>query len=129
MRAVLRYLHSPDILDLSESYTPADPDCFSFLLQAMFGPDDGPGEESFDILICTPKRLADDLRKSGGILSGRHYLLIEKYDIAQITDFILEHASRCKGQTWREVAEKLGRLGKWEFEDYQPASVADKATE
>jgi hypothetical protein len=24
------------------------------------------------------------------------------------------------GNSWREVAEKVGRLGYWEFEDYKP---------
>jgi hypothetical protein len=95
----------------------------------MFGPDDGPGEESFDMVVCTPNWIAKNLRDSGGILIGRHYLFIEKYDITQIRDFILEYASSCEGNTWREVAERLGRLGKWEFEDYKVAPVANKSIE
>jgi hypothetical protein len=27
--------------------------------------------------------------------------------------------SQVSGATWREVAEKLARIGLWEFEDYQ----------
>ena len=118
MLPALKYLHSPDILDLPDDYLPPDPACFGFLLQAMFGPADGPGEESFDMMVCTPSWFAQKLRTAGGILSGRHYLFVEKYDIPRITEFIIKCAERCSGKTWTEVAEKLGRLGKWEFEDY-----------
>jgi Immunity protein 8 len=116
----LRELHSPDILDLPESYVPPDPKCFGFLLQAFFGPDDGPGEESFDMVVCTPLWLARELHESGGILIGRHYLLVEEYNVGRIRDFLIEYAKTCNGETWHEVAEKLGRVGRWEFEDYRP---------
>jgi hypothetical protein len=91
------------------------------LLQAMFGPDDGPGEESFEIVVCTPSWLAQELAESGGILMGRHYLFVGRYDLNKIKQFVLDYAKDCGGNTWREVAQKLGRLGKWEFEDYKPA--------
>jgi hypothetical protein len=37
-----------------ETYMSADPDKDAFLLRMLVGPDDGPGEESFDVLVCTP---------------------------------------------------------------------------
>jgi len=118
VKPVLRYLQSPDIFDLPESYTPPDPACFCFLLQAVFGPSDGPGEESFDMVVCTPSWLTNALPTKGGILSGRHYLFVEKYDIGRIREFIDKYAQECSGETWQVVAERLGRLGRWEFEDY-----------
>jgi len=124
VRASLRYWYSPDIADLSESSSPDDPECFGFLLQPVFGPSDAPGEESFDLVVCTPRWFAQELRKCGGVLSGRHYLFVEQYDVAQLKKYILKYADQCSGRTWREVAEKLGRLGKWEFEDYKPSSSA-----
>lgn len=119
MRASLKYLHSPDIEDL-DCYVPPDPSSFGFLLQAMFGAEGGPGEESFDMIVCTPAWLQIELTKFAGILSGRHYLFVERYNINQIRQYLTNYAKQCEGKTWREVAEKLARFGKWEFEDYRP---------
>ena len=114
---VLKWLHSPDI-DL-DTYYPEDPGYFGFLLQAFFGIEGEKGKDSFDILVCTPRWLqSNDLWRNGGILIGRHYLLMETYSIDQIRRFINDYAKNCAGKTWNEVAIKLGRLGKWEYEDY-----------
>jgi hypothetical protein len=52
MNAVIRYIHSPDIEDLS-TYKSEDSESFSFLLQVMAGPNNQEGEESFDIEVVT----------------------------------------------------------------------------
>ncbi len=118
IKPILKRLHSPDALDL-ESFSPADPSSFSFLLQAMFGPEGSEGEESFDILICTPRWLASEVERKG-LVDGRHHLVVSKFDLAQIRSFLLAYAKSCASQTWPEAATKLSRLGKWEFEDYRP---------
>lgn len=115
---LLKELHSPDI-DL-DSYCPDEPDCFGILVQAFFGPSDGTGKESFDILICTPKWLDRELVEDM-IISGRHRLIVRRYDLAAIYRFLSKYAQHCKSATWHEAAQKLGRLGNWEFEDYAPS--------
>jgi hypothetical protein len=115
---VLKRLHSPDALNL-ESFTPVDPTSFSLLLQAMFGPEGNEGEESFDILVCTPRWLASEVERKG-LVDGRHHLVVSKFDLAQIRAFLVAYAKDCAGKTWPEAAVKLSRLGKWEFEDYRP---------
>jgi hypothetical protein len=118
MKPVLKHMHSPDVLDL-DSYVPADPTCFGFLLDAMFGPEVGEGEESFSLIVCSPAWLAIKV-ESQGIVDGRHHLIVKEFDSKQIRSFLETYASSCTGQTWGEVARQLSRLGKWEFEDYQP---------
>jgi immunity protein 8 of polymorphic toxin system len=118
MRAVVRYFHSPDVSDL-RTYLPPDPTNFSFPLQVTVGPSDGPGEESFGVEVCTPQALAERLRSSGGPLLGRHFLFVDGYDWDGISSFIRGWVARFEEETWDEVAEKLGRLGHWEFEDYR----------
>ncbi len=114
---LLKELHSPDI-DL-DRYRPEEVDCFGFLLQAFFGSSDGAGSESFDILVCTPKWLEQELSEDE-IISGRHRLIVKRYDLSAIHRFLSNYAQHCTGASWHEAARKLARLGAWEFEDYTP---------
>ena len=116
--AKLRYLHSPDIHDLT-SYQPKQPNDFGFLVQAMIGPSTSPGEESFDFLVCSSKWLGANLRNRSHLF-GRHYLFLEEYDYDVLYNAISNLCSNTSGATWQEVAAKLSRFGKWEFEDYHP---------
>lgn len=120
MRAELKGLHSPDIENL-ERHTPEDYENFGFLLQAMVGPYGEPGAESFDVTVCTPEWLKRHY-KASDIVLGRHLLIVFEYDYERLFLFLQEYCMQCSGRTWQEVVEKLGRLGKWEFEDYQRIS-------
>lgn len=117
MRASVRRLHSPDA-DL-EAFRPEDPEDVGILVQVIAGPADGPGEESFDVVVCTPRWLVGCLRGKGPLV-GRHHLIVERFDAAQIRDYITSAVEEEEAPTWRELAERLGRLGRWEFEDYRP---------
>lgn len=116
MNAELKRIHSPDIYDL-ESYRPEDPNKFAFLLQAMIGPEGKEGEESFDIEVCTPRWL-EEIYKLEEIVVGRHHLIVREYNYERIIKTIKDYLQNCSGEGWNEVAEKVARLGKWEFEDY-----------
>ena len=118
MQAGLKRLHSPDVLDL-RNYHPDPADCFGFLLQAMIGPLGEDWEESFDIVVCTPEWLKRRYPKD--IILGEHRLIVPHFDYAALERFISNFAHRCSGTTWQEVAQKLSRPGKWEFEDYREA--------
>lgn len=116
IRASLKRIHSPDVYSVDD-FSPALRDNFCLLIQAMFGPEGSDGEESFDITLCTPKWLEGHLQNSQ-VMSGRHYLIVREYNIVAIRDFLLSYGRQCHGETWRDVAQQLSRLGKWEFEDY-----------
>jgi hypothetical protein len=115
--AAIKRLYSPEVRDLA-AYIPAEASNFGFLLQVIAGPAGEAGEESFDVMVCTPNWLSDKLGSDGTLL-GRHHLLINHYDYPSLERFIADYCSNCRGETWSEVAEQLGRLGKWEFEDYR----------
>ena len=117
MTAQIKRLHSPDVYDLV-TYVPSPGDKFGFLLQMIVGPDGEDSEESFDLTVCTPSWLAEKLGPSE-LLIGRHYLLIHRYEYPRLKRFLMDYCAKCEGQSWTEVAEKLGRIGKWEFEDYR----------
>ncbi len=122
MQAVLKGLHS---LDLSvgdvKTYLPDEQDNFGFILRAMIGPLDGEGEESFDIVVCTPKWLIEKYGPSD-ILLGLHKLIVFKYDYDRLRGFIEKFLMRCSGSSWHEVGQKANLLGQWEFEAYRSDS-------
>ena len=117
MRAEIKNIYSFDIDDL-ERYRPEHAESFSFHLRLIAGPQNEAGEESFDLRVCTPQWLLDNHRKDDVII-GRHYLIVMEYNYERILKTITDFCDTCEGTTWTEVAQKLGRLGHWEFEDYR----------
>lgn len=116
MRAEIKKIYSPDI-DLA-TFRPQDPESFSFLLRIIAGPEGEEGEESFDVEICTPKWLLETYAQEEVVI-GRHHLIVFEYNLERIIQTIKSFCASCFGETWKEVAEKLSRLGQWEFEDYR----------
>lgn len=100
-----------------ETYKPEDPLCFRIVIQAMVGPRGGEGEESFDVNVCTPAWLEKEIAKEGFVV-GRHYLIVSTYNPAFIEKLIRKFVERWSGESWSEVAQKVARIGYWEFEDY-----------
>jgi hypothetical protein len=114
MRAELKYLFSPDA-DPLESFRPSG--SFGILVMAMIGPIGQEGHESFDFVLCTPEWFSSNMHEETEM--GRHYLFVRDFDYARLENFVQDYCSRCgEAATWQALAEKLGRLGKWEFEDY-----------
>lgn len=125
MQAKLKRLHSPDVLEL-KGYSPDQPNNFGFLLQAMIGPAGLEGEESFDMVVCTPEWLRQNHAVDEVIL-GRHHLIVFRYDYEILASYIAAFAERCTGESWQSVAHQLSLLGKWEFEDYREYSSAENS--
>lgn len=116
MRATIRRLHTPDAFSLHD-FVPEDESDFALLVQVIAGPSGGEGEESFDVEVVTPAHLSRRLSRTGPI-SGRHLLLVDRFDVDVIQRWLENAVAGCTGATWGEVAEKLARIGHWEFEDY-----------
>ena len=115
VRAELKGLHSPDVLDL-EGFRPQAP--FGILIQAMISPAGADGKESFDFILCTPEWFANHI--SSDIATGRHHVFVKRYNFSSLQSFLRNFCASCRGESWQAVAQKLGRIGKWEFEDYVP---------
>jgi hypothetical protein len=106
------------VFDL-ERYAPEEPECFGLLVQAMIGPENLVGEESFDFVVCSPQWLATHM-PADGYLFGRHYLLLARYDYATMRRAIQKVCDQAQGPTWDVVGALISRYGRWEFEDYSP---------
>jgi hypothetical protein len=85
----------------------------------MVGPAGGVGEESFDIVVCSPRWFADVLA-DGEIRTGRHHLFMLRFDWDATEAFLRSEIESYEADNWEELGERIGRLGSWEFEDYQP---------
>lgn len=117
VQASLRRLHSPDALDL-RLFQPSDPLNFGILIQAMIGPSDAEGEDSFDFILCTPQRIGADM-EAGHFRWGRATLIVSRYEYDPLERAVLAVCEEARGADWSSVAEKLNRFMIWEFEDYQ----------
>ncbi len=99
---------------------PEDPAAFALRARMIIGPEDGPGEESFDLTLCTPEWLAREVK--GGFYDPRHHLVVdvEAFDVSALRTWLAKRVQSVQADTWGEMGERLGRLGYWEFEDYRP---------
>jgi len=113
----LRRLHSPDLRDM-EAERPEAPRNFCILVQAMIGPKDLPGEESFDFTVCSPAWLEESLADTT-VLIGRHYLLMREYNYVRIYEVVQRICQGIRGEDWPDVAEQLAKYARWEFDAYQ----------
>jgi hypothetical protein len=116
MKSEIKYLHSPDI-DSMLSFTPVEYDNFGFLLQIMVGEEGKDGEESFDIMLCTPKWLIMNT-KSDEIVLGLHYMIVFEYNYEKLYKKLIELFC-IEGKDWDEIANKLSYIGQWEFQNYK----------
>jgi len=115
VRAVVRHFISPDV-DL-ENFYPDDPENFSFLLEAIVGPDDGEGDELLQLNVCTLASLRSTV-ESDRILFGRSLVIVGTSRISEILDAVRSAIERVEADSWAKAAARLARLGHYEFEDY-----------
>ena len=103
------------------TYVSADPLDDAVWLRFMVGASDSLGEESFDVLVCTATWLARTARESGPQI-GRHHLIVDRMDVTGAIDFLRGRIEALEGPEWSILAERIGRIGAWEFEDYRPSN-------
>lgn len=114
MEAELRSLFSTDVDDLA-AYAPGETFCVS--LRALIGPKGAPGEESFDFEVCSPAWLAAEVDREN-MVSGRFCLFMVDFNYGAVERYVAKRIAQATGSDWTEVATKLARWSRWEFEDY-----------
>jgi hypothetical protein len=117
MLSEVKNIISPDIINF-QSYWPEDEESFSFLLTVLVGPKGENVEESFDIVVCTPKWLLSKYDKNETIL-GADKLIVFEFNMERILARIRKLFDNCSGSDWNDIAIKLSRVGHWEFENYR----------
>ena len=119
MRAAVRSVFSTDV-DV-DSYVSADAEKDGVLIRLIVGPADGPREESFDVLVCTPLWLREIISREGPQI-GRHHLIVDPLDLRKATSFLRRQVESVEAADWPTLGAKLARIGHWEFEDYDTSN-------
>ena len=116
MRAAVRHI----MFDPEPRTLPSEAEHFAFGVRLIVGPADGPGEESFDLTVCSPEWLAARARQER-FIDGRHHVIVdaESFDQGDLRRWLNQRVSSVEAPTWPDVGEKLARLGFWECEDYR----------
>jgi hypothetical protein len=115
MRGAIRHIiYDPDPRSL-----PSSPMDFFFNVRLLVGPVDEPGEESFDLTVCSPEWLGRRSH-SEGIVSGLHHLIIslDDFDERILRQWLEGRVAAIEEPTWAEYATKLGLVGRSEFDGY-----------
>lgn len=118
MKPIIVSLDSSDVIDFFD-YQPEDPEDFGFPLNLTIGIEGQRGADNFELMVATPKYIQKMYPNQSAILL-RHYLIVFHYDFNEILDVINNYVRSIEEDSWDKVAEKIGRIAHWEFEDYQP---------
>jgi hypothetical protein len=116
MRARLKSLRSDEVPDLAR-YVPADADAFAVPLVLEIGALGVRGRERFDLLVVTPRWLLERHGRKGAV-PGQGLLLVFEWNFERIKAYLAREVERCTGQTWPEVARRVGRIAEWEGGDH-----------
>ena len=100
-------------------YQPGDPEDFGFQLNITVGIEGQKGADNFQLMVATPKYIQKAHPNQSAILL-RHYLFVFRYDFNWILEVINRYIRSIEEDSWEKVAEKIGRIAWWEFEDYKP---------
>ncbi|MGA2298596.1 MAG: Imm8 family immunity protein [FCB group bacterium] len=117
MVSKIKEILTPNFNDL-KTYIPENISNFKFPIQLLIGPKESEGEESFEIIICSPSWLMDNI-PDGGYLHGQHYLILKKYNSDVLLNCLNILFNNIEGNNWDEIALKLSHFAIWEFDNYK----------
>jgi hypothetical protein len=93
---------------------------FVFGAQLVVDPLDAPGQESFNLTVCSPEWLAERCL-SGEPINGLHHVIVgwDTYDERVLRSWLEARVQAVEAATWDGIAGQLRFLGAWEFESYR----------
>ena len=116
MAAVPAKVKGWEIID-GEEESLADPERGGGWVRFVVGIDEGPGDESFDVLVCAPRWLKERISQDGPVL-GRHILVTCQLELREAVAFLTRRFEEELADDWASLGERLSQLGSWEFENY-----------
>ncbi|MEA3084323.1 MAG: hypothetical protein QOC89_2020, partial [Paraburkholderia sp.] len=120
MNVEIRKFYSVEMEDILELYQPVERDNFGTWIRLAIGPKGESGVDYFELFVCTPQWLVEELERDAPARWARHFLIVEKYSLDLITDQCERLVWRFSGNDWLTIAQKIARYAYWEFEGMQP---------
>lgn len=115
MKASIKEMYSLEIETSLQDYIPTEKDNFEIVIRLMIGTKNEDTAESFDITVCSAKRI---MAINEFAIWGKSFLIVDSYDCDKITNVIKHRIESIVGKDWDDLAVKISRLADWEFEDY-----------
>jgi hypothetical protein len=120
MRAEVRGWWNADDLEGRPAAEDLDDCCVA--IDAYIGPTDGRGEEVFSFTVCTPAAIERQLARDDRPYWARSTLIVRRYSREAVDAALNQFVRSLSGADWDELALKLNRFLRWEFEDYKAPS-------
>ncbi len=98
------------------SYQPEDIHFFKFWIEISVGIEGEVGEELFQVCVCSPKWIENQLKESCSNL-GLYTIIMSEYNYDNLCS-ILERLFCIEGKDYNEISNKLGRIGVSEHDPY-----------
>jgi len=97
------------VFDPEPRTLPGDAASFAFSARLMVGPWDGPGQESFDLTVCSPEWLAQRCRTEP--VNGLHHVIVdwETFDERILQHWLEDRVHAVGASTWRGIADRFCR--------------------
>jgi hypothetical protein len=109
MRAEIKHILMPDEPD--QPFT-------QVLMEMLVGTVGMEGEESFQVTVCSPLWLRQQLDEAQ-VVRPRHVVFMAQFDEAVARRYLTDLVASVVGDSWGEIADQLRSLGLWEFEGYR----------
>jgi hypothetical protein len=121
MKTIIKAMWIDSATCTLESYLPDNPKCFGLWIQLRIGPSNHDGAHDYSLLVCSPGWIETELKYAWkGAVWGRHMLIVNEYNLQQITQKIEDFIASCEDKDFDRIAKKLSVNLAWEFENYQP---------
>ena len=110
MAAVRAKVKGWEIID-GEEESLADPERGGGWIRFVVEPSEGTGCESFDVLLCTPGWLEDEVERVGPVI-GCHRLMIYPLDLWEAARFLAYKIEEQHARDWPTLCKRLTRIGR-----------------
>ena len=92
---------------------------FCHTLRAEIGVRGEKGADAFEFDVCSPEFLESET-ENHPVFSGENLIIMKRFDPDRVEEFVHKRLRHATGKDWGEMAGKIGKWARWEFEDYRP---------
>jgi hypothetical protein len=97
-----------------ENHHPDPERPFWFEVNLTVGEKGHRGADLFVVTVCNVLAIGVDLKRGPVLGFGR--FIVERFDFLEFQRAMREYCAQCVGESWKEVALKVSRIGTWEFD-------------